>query len=61
MHHVLRTWQSRDDRAHHSQYAPRPSPVLTRCWGPRADAGSTGESALGGRRSTVSLAGLLFW
>jgi hypothetical protein len=31
MHHVLLTWQSRDDRAHHSQYAPRPSPVLTHC------------------------------
>jgi len=28
MHHVLLTWQSQDDRAHHSQCAPRPSLVL---------------------------------
>jgi len=34
MHHLLLTWQSQDDRAHHSQCAPRPSPVLTHCWGP---------------------------
>ena len=61
MHHVLRTWQSRDDRAHHSQYAPRPSPVLTHAegQGPTPSRPANLRSAPA-PWSAVSLAGLLF-